>query len=173
MWLGLHVIITQRSLTHWLKTDNIDNMLKGGFYTMRDRRRGSAMHQTRFWVGWREINRRFYTILRGRLVPPASKWVPEPFGRTSLRDQELLHEGKDAFWQFTNGCCHGSGICHQSYQCFSMFNTSDGMWDRLWCKDIGVLTWANISLPRLASCMVWWNLYSPWAKEPSEILAQA
>ena len=55
---------------------------------------------------WREINRCFYTI--------AIKWVPEPFGCASLRDPELLHKVKHAFWQLTSGSSRFAGICHQS-----------------------------------------------------------
>ena len=81
--------------------------------------------------------------------PCASKWVPEPFGQASLRDWELLHVGKHALWQLSSGSSHVSGICHQSYQCFSMLNASDGAPDHLCCKDQGVLTRANISSPCL------------------------
>ena len=41
-------------------------------------------------------------------------------------------KGKHAFWQLTNGSSRAYGICHQSYQWFSMLNVSDDAWDRLW-----------------------------------------
>ena len=86
------------------------------------RRRGGVMHQTRL-IGLKG-NQQVLLHNHARSPSTASKWFPEPFGRASSRDQELLHKGKHAVWQLTSGSSRVSGICHQSYQCFSMLNVS-------------------------------------------------
>ena len=63
--------------------------LEGLLHHARCEARRGVRHD---WLGWREINRCFYTIAQGRL-PPSGKWVPEPFAQVSLHDRELLHEG--------------------------------------------------------------------------------
>ena len=112
--------------------------------------REASQRDASYAIDWVEGNSTgVYTIARGRLAPPAIKRVPEPFGLASSRDREQLHEGKHAFWQLTSGSSRVSGICHQSYQSFSMLNASNGLRDRLWCKDQGFLARKNISSARL------------------------
>ena len=70
-------------------------------------------------------------------------------GDESIEAEEKTPQSCYNFWQLTRGSSRVSGICHQSYQCFSMLNVSDGTQDHLWCKDQGVLLRENISSPRL------------------------
>ena len=104
-----------------------------------------ARNSASAWTCWMEISRYFYTIAR---VPASGSQ-----SHMAARAPTIGNYSTRGSMLFDNSS-HVSGICHQSYQCFSMLNASDGARDRLWCKDQGVLTWVNISPPRLASRMV-------------------